>query len=233
VEVDDEGVCIYGYESPMVEAFQREYGVDAATLKNSDERWVKFRAEQLTGFMRELRQATRTRNVPIAVKVRSMTMARTGYWWAPERAKTNAYLGSFVDWPTWSKEGLVDEVMVILENWDLMDLDWQQVWRETEAAKEMLDPATKLTIGFFMNNMRDRAVRDGEHQLDRCATSAIQAGADNVCLWEAHGIHAWGSVRGGGSGTGIGLWPEVRRLASREDALRAHPGAVAGAANRI
>jgi hypothetical protein len=215
VEVDEDGVCIYGYEEPMVNAYKNRFGTDPMTLANNDDTWVQFRNDQTTQFMREVRQVTNRRGVPLSVKVRSMTMTRTGYWWPPEAAATNSYFGSFVDWPTWSKEGLVDEVMVILENWDLIDLDWREVWKETEAARALLGGNTKLTIGFFMNNMHDRAVREGERQLDRCATSAIQAGADAVCLWESTGIHAWGSVRGGGSGTGIGLWPAVRRLTAQ------------------
>jgi uncharacterized lipoprotein YddW (UPF0748 family) len=214
VDVDENGVCIYGYEPTMVEAFQKKHGVDPMTLANDDENWLRFRCDQTTQFMRQVREATAARGVPVCVKVRSMTQARSGYWWPPERAKTNSYRGSFVDWPTWSKEGLVDELMVILENWDLMALDWREVWRETEAARALLGEGKNLTIGFFMNNMHDCPVRDGERQLHRCATAAIQAGADAVCLWESTGIHAWGSVRGGGSGTGIGLWPAVTRLTS-------------------
>jgi hypothetical protein len=212
VEVDAHGVCIYGYEAPMLDAWRQRYDSDARELANDDPRWIDFRAEQTTQYVREVRRATQNAGVPLCVKVRSMTITRTGYWWPPESSATNSLRGSFVDWPAWSREGLIDEVMLIIENWDLMDLDWHDVWRETECAKALLDANTKLTIGFFMNNMFDRPVRDGERQLDRCAISAIQAGADAVCLWESTGIHAWGSVRGGGSGTGIGLWPAVRKL---------------------
>ena len=214
VEVDDDGVCIYGYEPAMADGYRHRFGVDPATLANNDDGWVRFRNDQTTNFVHEVSQVMRQKKLPLSVKVRSMSMGRTGYWWPPERSNTNSFLGSFVDWPTWSREGLVDEVMLILENWDLMDLDWREVWRETETARALVGKATKLSIGFFMNNMHDRPVRDGERQLDRCATSAIQAGADSVCLWESTGIHAWGSVRGGGSGAGIGLWPAVRRLSS-------------------
>lgn len=215
VEVDANGVNVYGYEAPMREAFRNQHGVDPATLPNNDERWVQFRADQTTQFVREVKQDLTEHNLQLTVKVRSMTMGRTSHWWPPERAKTNSLLGSFVDWPAWTRLGLVDEIMLILENWDLMDLDWQQVFDETEAAVELIGGTCKLQVGFFMNNMHDRPVRDGERNLDRCATAAIQAGANSVCLWESTGIHAWGSVRGGGSGTGIGLWPAVKRLTEK------------------
>lgn len=214
VEVDDHGVSIYGYEPVMVEAFRRQHGVDPRTLPNHDDTWVKFRADQTTIFMREVSKRVRQKGLPLSVKVRSMLPSRSGYNWVPERRRTNSLMGSFADWPTWSKEGLVDEVMLILLNWDLFELNPADIWTETEAAREMLGNGTKLNLGFFVNNMHDRCVRDGERWLDRCANTAIQAGADSVCLWESTGIHAWGSGRGGGSGNTIGLWSEVRRLAT-------------------
>jgi uncharacterized lipoprotein YddW (UPF0748 family) len=214
VEVDEDGVSVYGYEPVMRDAFRRETGVDPLTLPNNDPDWLQFRADQVTTFMRDLHKVMRERALPLSVKVRSMNRIRSGYNWLPERSKTNSVMGSFADWPTWSKEGLVDEVMLIMENWDLFELDPRDIWTEVEAAKTLLGSGTKLNLGFFMNNMHDRSVRDGERWLDRCANTAIQAGADSVCLWESTGIHGWGSGRGGGSGTSIGLWSEVRRLAT-------------------
>lgn len=214
VEVDEHGVSIYGYEPVMVEAYKQATGIDPRTIGNDDPDWVQFRADQTTIFMREASRLTRQKGVKLSVKVRSMNRIRSGYNWLPERSKTNSLAGSFADWPTWSKEGLVDEVMLILENWDLFELDPRDIWIETESARALLAPGTTLNLAFFMNNMHDRPVRDGERWLDRCANTAIQAGADSVCLWESTGIHAWGSGRGGGSGSTIGLWSEVRRLAT-------------------
>lgn len=212
VEVDADGVCIYGYEAPMVEAFQRQFDIDPRTLANNDDRWIQFRADQTTQFIREVSQRVRAKGLPLSVKVRSMSPIRTSMWWKPEKAKTNSLRGSFVDWPTWAREGLVDEVMVIMENWDLFDVDHRELWEATEAARKIVPPPVKLSMGFFMNNMNDRPVIEGERWLKRCATAATLAGADAVCLWESTGIHAWGSGRGGGTGTSIGLWSEIRRL---------------------
>jgi uncharacterized lipoprotein YddW (UPF0748 family) len=214
VEVDGDGVCIYGYEQVMLDAFRRQFDLDPLTLRNNDERWVRFRADQTTEFMRAVSKRARARNLPVSVKVRSMNPLRTSMWWKPEVAKTNSYLGSFVDWPTWAREGLIDEVMIIMENWDLFDLDHEKLWAETESARKLVPSPVKLSVGFFMNNMNDRPVIDGERWLKRCATAAALAGADAVCLWESTGIHAWGSGRGGGTGTSIGLWSEIRRLTS-------------------
>jgi uncharacterized lipoprotein YddW (UPF0748 family) len=214
VEVDENGVSIFGYEPVMRDAFRQKTGVDPMTLPNDNPDWVQFRADQTTIFMRDLHKIMQKRKLPLSVKVRTMNMIRSGYNWLPERARTNSLAGSFVDWPMWSKEGLIDEVMLIMENWDLFELDPRDIWTEVEAAKALLGKNTKLNLGFFMNNMHDRSVRDGERWLDRCANTAVQAGADSVVLWESTGIHGWGSGRGGGSGASIGLWNEVRRLAT-------------------
>ena len=60
-----DGVCLLynrrmplvEYEPPVVAAFQREYGLDPHALPADDERWLRFRARELTQFMREVRQA--------------------------------------------------------------------------------------------------------------------------------------------------------------------------------
>jgi hypothetical protein len=217
VEVDRHGVGIYGYEPVTVEAFRDRTGRDARATPNEDPEWVQCRADQLTGFMRAMRTRLRERGVAVSVKVRSMSPVRAAYpWWEPEVAPTDSLRGSFVDWPRWVDEGLVDEVLLVLENWDLFDLDWRHVWGETERARALIGDRARLATTFFTYNMRDRSLRDGAHQLELCTEAAIRAGADAVCLWESNPLHGWGSALGGGGGVDIGLWRTVRELAARD-----------------
>mgnify|MGYP002525797432 CR=1 FL=1 len=74
-----DGVCLLycrrpplvEYEPPDVEAFEREYGLRPQALPHDDARWLRFRARELTGIMREVLQAMNAvgadRGRPVAV----------------------------------------------------------------------------------------------------------------------------------------------------------------------
>jgi uncharacterized lipoprotein YddW (UPF0748 family) len=213
-EVDLNGVCLYGYEPAMVEAFQQAFGVDPHTLDNADERWIRFRAGFLTQFLRELRPELQRRGITLSAKVRSMELIQAPFpYWEPEAAPTNSLRGSFVDWPTWVSEGLLDEVMVIHEHFDLTALDLMKLFRETRAARALVGGRTKLMMGLWCYNLHDAPVAEGKRMLELGVNAAVQAGADGIVLWESTPIHGWGSAIGGGGGVDIGLWSKVQQLA--------------------
>lgn len=213
-EVDRDGVCIYGYEPILVEAFQRQYGIAPHAISNADETWIRFRSRYLTEFVRETQEELRKRNITLSAKVRSMELIQAPFpYWEPETAPTNSLRGSFVDWPTWVQEGLLDEVMVIHENFDLCALDFMKLFRETRAAKEIVGDKAKLMMGLFCYNTNDASVAAGKRSLELAVNAAVQAGADGVVLWESTPLHGWGSAVGGGGGADIGLWRTVQELA--------------------
>ena len=47
----------FGYEEPLVRAFQAKHGIDPRTVSATDARWLAMRAEIMTGFVREVRRA--------------------------------------------------------------------------------------------------------------------------------------------------------------------------------
>lgn len=213
-EVDKSGVCIYGYEPAIVDAYHKEYGIDPHTVSNDDDGWIRFRARFLTSFMRDLREELNRRRVTLTANVRSMELIQAKFpYWEPEAAPTNSLRGSFVDWPTWVQEGLLDEVMVQHENYDPCETDLMRLFRETRAAREIVGDKARLMMGLWCYNMNDRSVADGKKALALAVNGAIQAGADGVVLWESTPIHSWGSAVGGGGGAEIGLWKTVRELA--------------------
>ena len=212
-EVDADGVCVYGYEPAMVEAYRARHGVDPRTLDNAEDGWIRFRASFLTAFVRDVREKLRHRGVTLSVKVRTMNLVQAAFpFWEPEAAPTNSLRGSFVDWPTWVAEGLVDEVMVIHENFDLGELDFMRLFRETRAAKAIVGKRARLMMGISCYNTNDWPVAEGRRRLDLGVNAAMQAGADGVVLWESTPIHGWGSAIGGGGGVDIGLWSTVKAL---------------------
>jgi uncharacterized lipoprotein YddW (UPF0748 family) len=216
-EVDKDGVCIYGYEPAVVEAYQKQYGVDPHKISNADETWIRFRASFLTSFIRKVREQLSSHSITLTAKVRSMNLIQAPFpYWEPEAAPTNSLRGSFVDWPTWVEEGLLDEVMVVHENFDLCELDLMRLFRETQAAREIVDNKARLMMALWCYNTKDHSVAEGKRCLELAVNAAMQAGADGVVLWESTPIHGWGSAVGGGGGVDIGLWDQIKQLAQRE-----------------
>lgn len=215
-EVDAGGVCAYGYEPAIVESFRQEQGLDPHALPNDDARWVRYRASFLTRFIREVREELRRRGVSLTVNVRSMNRLQAPFpYWEPEAAPTNSLLGSFVDWPTWVDEGLVDTVMLNIENFDLCDIDPMRIIREARDARAIVRDRARLLLGIWCYNTRDASVAEGRRCLELAINAASYGGADGVVLWESTPIHGWGSSVGGGGGVDIGLWSTVQALSGR------------------
>jgi uncharacterized lipoprotein YddW (UPF0748 family) len=214
-EVDQTGVCIYGYEQASVDSFRAETGLDPFELGNDDERWLAHRAGAITQFIREASALCRSHGVRLGVIVRAMTPVRAMFpYWEPEAADTNSLRGSFADWPTWAAEGLVDSVMVLHENYGLEALRSMQLIEEVRDARRRLDgTGAELNLGFSCYNLDDTPVVRGRQRLREGVSAAHYAGADVVTLWESTPLHGWGSQIGGGGGTDIGLWRTVREIA--------------------
>lgn len=109
-QTDADGIALYGYEAPNIEQFRKQYGQDPREVANSDERWVRLRAEPQTLFMREAHALIRQkgRRIPIAVMVQNPW----GYRGDPKDTPYKDNLaGLLLDTPTWAKEGLIDEAV--------------------------------------------------------------------------------------------------------------------------
>ena len=107
-EVDGINICwirglrVIGYEKPVVEAFETEYGEDMRSVPEDDERVARVQASFLTDFMRKVRRLTheagQTRGRPIAVTAMVAHALR-------------ASLRDGCDIETWVREKLVDEMI--------------------------------------------------------------------------------------------------------------------------
>jgi uncharacterized lipoprotein YddW (UPF0748 family) len=91
--VDDESVCLFGYDEPVVQEYREKTGKDPYEIPNGDTDWVRFRAEATnTRFLRELRSALP--EFPV-------------YAYFLPRGFLSEML---LDVPHWIEEGLVDEL---------------------------------------------------------------------------------------------------------------------------
>jgi hypothetical protein len=104
-QVDANGVADFGYEKPLIEGFRKTYGVDPREIPNDDPRWVAYRAQPITEFMRSVR--TYLTSARPAMPLTVMVQHPWGY-----RGSQCAYAGTLrgllLDVGTWSREGLVD-----------------------------------------------------------------------------------------------------------------------------
>jgi hypothetical protein len=97
VDQDDRGTAIYGYEEPMVAAFEREHGRSPLGLPNDAREWMQFRASYVTKTLRELHGRVKKERPQAVVSI--ALIARSA----------DEYLKVMLDWPAWVREGLVDE----------------------------------------------------------------------------------------------------------------------------
>ena len=100
------------YHPALVEPFRQRRGVDPRGLTRADSAfrdWCQYRADVLTGFMREVRSAVRenerrlARRVPIQVRI-------------PDDGFEANLIGGF-DVQTWCREGLIDELALSALQW--------------------------------------------------------------------------------------------------------------------
>lgn len=91
------------YEEPLVEGFIAKEGIDPRTLEEKDERWLQFRSEFITLFMRKLKasismSAEELGKSKINISVHVLANEQENRFWG-------------LDVEAWIKEKLVDEVV--------------------------------------------------------------------------------------------------------------------------
>ena len=93
---------VYGFEQPVVRAFEARHGVNILKESFDREAWRRLRGEPYTDFLRQasarLRQAGRK------------VSAHVNTYMVPPRVETTMNL--HWDWPNWIREGLLDEITV-------------------------------------------------------------------------------------------------------------------------
>lgn len=96
----------FGYNEPVVEEFRRRYGVDIRSQPFDQEAWEALRGEYLSTFLRELRTALAARGKRLAIGIPIGDVIGPPY----------GHLR--LDWPTWAREKLIDELVVGINSGD-------------------------------------------------------------------------------------------------------------------
>lgn len=103
---DDE----FGFNDPIVEAYQQRHGLDIRAEAYDKQKLADLRGEYLTQFFRELREVLEPMGVKVSVMLSAKNPDMPQYWLAFQDAMLSGRVR--VDWRTYAKEGLVDELFV-------------------------------------------------------------------------------------------------------------------------
>ncbi len=166
---DSEGVANYGYEKPNLENFKKRFKKVATEVPNSNEDWVRLRAEPQTEFMREAHKLIRKqkKKLPVAALV--------GHPWhyRGEQNKIDGNLrGLLLDVKTWAKEGLIDAALAAgyYRDGGNAELAARDLQKETE------NKADVWTFGWVPSSVSD---------FNQTTAVAKNVGANHILLWEA------------------------------------------------
>jgi uncharacterized lipoprotein YddW (UPF0748 family) len=166
---DPAGVADYGYESPNVEAFRREFGRPPQAVAADDDRWAAVRARPVTAFMRSVRAACEAKRpgFPVAAMV--------GHPWhyrgTIDRIAGNLK-GLLLDLPTWGREKLVDAVVAA-------------GYYRDGGTPEQAYRAVRSEIGQAVDAWAYAWVPNTVAEFDRDFRLAATVGAGQILFWEA------------------------------------------------
>jgi hypothetical protein len=106
---------IFGFNEPVRKEYLNRYGRDIKTENFDLNLWHDLLGEYITTFLREIREATKSRGLEL-----SLGCARGNILGPPLGNAT-------IDYPTWIKEKLIDE-LIINQNSSQCPSIWHQLW---------------------------------------------------------------------------------------------------------
>jgi hypothetical protein len=174
-----DGVCVLynrrpplvAYEAPLVEGFKSRFGEDPRSLDPGDGRWLSYRSEVLTQFMRELRaeldavgrEQKRTKRLAISAVV--------------FREEENVLHG--MDLKTWIQEGLVDTIIPYSSSVRLNS--FVPAWEKPEEIAYFVSlvegSACRLAPNLMPRDLSAEQYRRKAHEL-------YSAGVDHFFFWD-------------------------------------------------
>lgn len=197
-----DGVCLLynrrppmlEYESPLIDAFQREFGQDPRKLDPRNDQWLRFRARTLTQFMREVRTAIDE------VGYEQRRMKRLAVSAIVLSSETeNLYYG--MDLPAWVSERLVDTLIPyrLMPTLESAYDSWTDP-RDLHPFVEMVrDAPCTLAPNIMPRVMTPEDLRQR-------ATGLYAAGAEHIFFWDCVPASSRARVSFGP------MWDALRRL---------------------
>lgn len=186
----------FGYEPPLLQAFQSRHGVDPRTLPANDSRWFQFRAEIMTDFVREVR---RLLDAAGEKKGRRLGLSARLDW--------KAYRSWGCDLETWLKEDLLDYVVLAQRSLGGYEFDLKPfVALARSSGCAVLFGEEAITTGNDLTAQEDKLIAEGKmkppergmltlEQYRERATRWFAAGADGIHLFNENRPAVYRGIR--------------------------------------
>ena len=100
----------FGFNQPVVDEYQRRYGVDIRTQEFDRSLWRYLRGEYVTQFLRELKTALQGWGKKLGVRLNPREPNFTDRWNVPQYLLTAGRI--YLDWERWVREGIVDDILI-------------------------------------------------------------------------------------------------------------------------
>ena len=166
---DENGAVTYGYEDIIVNAFEQEHGKSPFDLRNDDPDWLQFRADYVTRFMVEARDAVKAAK-PDAVFSATMIAG-----------EPDDYLKLLHDWPAWVDAGAFDELFF----WFRTNSDLDALARQVNHAATVINGRCRVIAElscYHPNSFQEPDLMIGAGRI------AKDNGADAVGIYRTHGV---------------------------------------------
>ena len=166
-----------GYSPVIVEAFKKADGRDPFKIPTDDPKWVQFRADLVTSFVRDLRESLGGlgRNIELIACVNP----------DPDQCLRD----SLQDWAGWLDQGLIDGVAVMIYERDTNNT--MALLQKSKGAIRGRVPLTAILAPEYDNLPTPELIREGSRK-------ALQAGADAVAYYHEGSVirlQLWDAVK--------------------------------------
>ena len=154
----------FGFNEPIVRAFQEEHGVDLRREPFDREAWRRLRGSFYDAFFREAAQ--RLRRAGMGVQLHVNKRMGSPDWHIDAEVH--------FDWPAWLRDGLVDEVTI--------KMPFVTMGLGAEVALAARDAGARVNLCPYLNGLprTDRGPRLAEFMLDE----TLRGGADGFIMYE-------------------------------------------------
>lgn len=166
---DERGVVTYGYEEVISNAFEQEHGKDPFEIPNDDPDWVQFRADYVTRYLVEMRDAVK-RAKPDAVLSATMIAG-----------EADEYIKLLHDWPAWVDEGAFDELFF----WFRTNSDLDDLARQMKHAATVVNG--RCPVIAELSCYHPGSFQEPELMIE-AGRVARDNGADAVGIYRTHGV---------------------------------------------
>jgi len=196
------GVPYLLYEKPLVEEFKKQFGEDPCKLHEHDGRWLQFRSEVMTDFMRKVRKMVNESSSSLGCKQMQISVT------VPQNKEFDIFYA--LDIEQWVKERLVD---IVMPDANRDDIDMDFFCRITQGTPCLLYPGIKP----YPSPLYNQGAWPPETFLEK-AIAFYKKGADGLSCWGISGQYyckcgGWEALRMLGHKEKLKKWLEEKQFA--------------------